>query len=577
MCRPATIASGLLVLASLAWGGQLAAQASPNVGPKGEGTEDRAWVLERLPDPTSPERFDFEIREHVKIEMRDGVRLDAALYLPNVSSGPSPCVLVADGYGWSPLGDSQYHPRLQNLASRGYAAVHVSYRGIAESEGEETLYNEYGRDGYDLVEWMAGQDWCNGQVGMFGSSLVGLNQWQVAKEAPPHLRAIVPDVACADCYEYLWYPGGMLPGPGREQRSEGEYDTAVQHRNFDGWWRDRSVLTEDLAAIARNGIAVMATGGWQDYITAGNVQAFADFANAGGEGKLMLNPGAHSPGRSAINGPYHYDEHLVKFFDRYLRGEDNGFGDRGSALIFVNGPDQWRYEETWPIPDTRYARLHLTDAASGSIGSLNDGSLSPHAPAADASAVNYDYDPDDGPFLPTMRHSGNGGITRVDMRPFEEQVSTWTTGPLDVPTEVTGKYELEFWAEATAEDTDFVLQVSDVAPDGTSTQVTSGYLNAPRNDSRATPRPLRPGEVRQYSMDTQAMSHVFNEGHRIRISLAGGTMNADDDRPGGEQGPANNPDPATVTIYQDADRPSAVVIPVIGWGVLPGEISSSRQ
>lgn len=553
-----------LLVFSFATASPLAAQELAGESVKGHGTENRDWVEERLPDPTPSERFEFEVREHIKIEMRDGIKLDAALYLPDVPGESSPCVLVLDGYGWSPLGSTQYHSRLENLAELGYAAMHVSYRGIAESGGEEGLYNEYGRDGYDTVQWMARQKWCDGNVGIFGSSLVGINQWLVAKEAPPNLRAIVPDVACGNCYEYLWYPGGMLPGPGRESRPSAEYDNAIQHRDFNEWWRDRTTIADDHTAMAANGIAVMATGGWQDYITAGNVQAFAEFANAGGNGKLIMNPGAHSQGRHAVNGPYLYDEHKVMFLERYLRGVDNGFSERGSALIYINGPDQWRYEKTWPIPDKRELRFYLRGTESGSIKSLNDGTLGTSAPDVYENSASYNYDPVNGPFLPTMRNSGQGGITKVDMRPYEEEVLTWTTSALNEPTEVTGNYKLEFWASVTAEDTDFVLMISDVAPDGTSTQVTSGYLNAPRNDTLSEPNPLIPGEIRQYRMDTQPMSHVFDKGHRIRFSLAGGTVNVDDDRPGSAQGPGRNPNPAGVTIYQNNHHPSIALIPVIG-------------
>lgn len=531
-------------------------------GIRGQGTEDRHWIADVLPDPTPSERYEISIERDVRVAMRDGVRLDGRLFLPDLPGDePPPCVLAIDGYGMEP-GDG-YEQTSAALARRGFAVANFSYRGVGESEGERGLYHEYGRDGYDIVEWMSAQEWCDGNVGMFGGSLRGLNQWQVAMEAPPGLKAIAPSVACGNCYEYLWYPGGMLPGPGRERgRHPAEWENALRHRDFDDWWRDRSTTAEDHEAMAANGIAIQAVGGWKDYISAGNVQAFREFAAAGGEGTLMMHPEGHT-GAGAVTHPYEYDVQLVLFFDRHLRGEDHGVVYPGDALIYVMGAEQWRWEETWPIPDTRWETVYLRAERSGTIGSLNDGSATAGPPAADEASVSYEYDPEDGPFLRTLRGSGTPYLTQEDQRRYESEALTWTTGALQAPTEVTGRFVLEFWASATAEDTDFVLQVSDVAPDGTSTYLTSGYLNAPRNESRSHPRPLVPGEIRRYHLDTQPTSYVFGKGHRIRFTLAGGTVEPPDIG-GLPQGPGKNPNPASVTIYQDAEHPSAVEVPVIG-------------
>lgn len=534
-------------------------------GLMGVGTESRDWIEGPLPDPIPSRTYDIEIVEHIKIPMRDGVRLDGVLYIPEVAT-PGPCILIADGYGWS------FDSRDRRFAEeRGYAVVNASYRGIDESEGEAGLYEYYGRDGYDMVEWMARQPWCDGNVGMFGSSLPGIPLWQIAKAAPPSLKAIAPDVACGNCYEYLWYPGGMLPGAGRESRGVHEYRAAIQHRDYDDWWRGQTALTEDYDAMARSGIAIMVTGGWKDYITPGNVQAFAEFAAAGGTGRLLIDPGAHMSARRAIIGPFLHARHMDLFFDHYLRGERNAWSDgtyRGNAIIWVNGPDQYRYESTWPIPDTRLASLHLRAAPSGSIESAPDGSLTATPQSAGEASVSYEYFPHIGPFLPALRESGAGPPVG-DLSSFEAAVATWTTSTLSAPTEVTGTIALDFWASAVTADPDFVLLVTDVAPDGSSTYVTSGFVNASRHPDRSRPRPLGPGEVRELRIEAQPNAYVFQPGHRIRVSIASGA----DGTPGQRtpQGPGRNPAYANVTIYQDAEHPSSVTIPIVGSALLPTE------
>jgi predicted acyl esterase len=539
-------------------------------GTKGAGTEDRNWVTGLKDSPTSDIRYEVDVHEDVTVTMRDGVELVGRLFVPNLPEGEvKACVLYPNGYGHNRTGDNVI-PR--DLAERGYATLHMTMRGVSPSGGEANLYNKYGHDGYDLIEWMADQSWCDSEnVGTIGSSLRGINQWLLAKELPPSLEAISPIIACADCYEYLWYPGGMLPGPGRVGRGEPEYSSASQHRNFDDWWRERTVLPEDLKAIADHGVAALISGGWNDYISSGNVDAFKKFSAAGGESKLIMGPGAHGSVQGLM--PYEFLEYQVLWFDHYLKGINNGIDSEDGVLLYVQGPNKWRFEKDWPIPDARTARMYLSKHKSKSIDSVNDGTLTAVEPKWRKDHVSYQYSPVSGPFLPTMLSSRNGRL-KIDQQPFEEQTLTWTTGPLSDATEVTGNMTLNFWAETNAADTDFVVQVTDVAPDGTSTQVTAGYLNAPRSKNRTNPEPLTPGEIEQYSIEILPTTYVFKEGHRIRLSLAGGSMVYKDENgvaQVGAQGPGLNPNDATVKIYQDKDHLSSLDIPIIGTAVLPTE------
>lgn len=524
-------------------------------GVPGAGTEERDWIDGPSEPVLAAENFEVELFPNTKITMRDGVELDALLYVPAVDE-PRGCILVADGYGWSE------DPRdLRFAQTRGYALVNLSMRGIHESGGEAGLYDKFGEDGYDTIEWMAEQDWCNGNVGMYGSSLPGIPQWLIANEHPPSLRAIAPDVACADCYD-MWYPGGMLPGPGREGRARHEYVAAIQHRDFDDWWDAQTVDNDEMQAIADSGIGVMVTGGWADYITPFNVMAFGDFASMGGEGRMFIDPGAHMSARRSIIGPWHHEQHMDLFFQHYLDGVDNAWTDGtylGDVIIWVQGVDKYRYEPTWPIPDTREEVLYLSADASGSIESLNDGSLS--AEQGDNDPAEYTYFPESGPFLPAMRTSGDG-VPVVDTAEYEAETLTWTTDELAEATEVTGEIVLDFWASSDQGYTDFVLLVSDVAPDGTARFVTSGFLNSARYPDRTTPTPLAEDEIRNFVIEAHPTAYVFQPGHRIRLSLAGGAEGTPEQ--GTPQGPGKNPNFANVTIHLDGDHPSLARFPIIG-------------
>ena len=540
---------------------------------KGAGTENRKWVEGPLPPLTSSARYPV-LAEEIFITVRDGTQLGARLLLPQgVPDAPRPCVLLSDGYGHNtPTGTAVQTP-LNDLAARGYAGVHVSLRGSGNSGGEANLYNQFGDDGYDVIEWMAEQPWCNGRVGMVGPSLLGISQMLTAKEAPPALKAIVPYVACGDCYEYLWYPGGMRPGPGRAARPPAEYDTALAHRSYDEFWRSRTTIAPDHRKFAADGIAALMGGGWNDYITPAAVRAFEEMV--GRHNMLLIGPDAHGVMPSTPVLPYSFLEYQAMWMDRYLRGLQRSFDREPRALIYVQGPNQWRFEKRWPIPDTHTAKLYLRSVASGSAASLNDGSLLGAGPGRNDPSVSIDYSPQTGPFLPTLR-SGGAGTFKGDQRPEEANVLSWTTPALQAPTEMTGRAELSFWAEVGGTDADFVVQLNDVAPDGTSTQVTVGYLNASHAHSRSHPTLPQPGEIRKYEMEIWPTSYVFQAGHRIRVDLASG---AKPGAPGYVQGPGQSPYAALITIHQDRRHASHLELPIVGtsWRQLTDRRSHERD
>ena len=551
-------ALAMLMVASLAQ-----AQAQVAFMP-GAGTEGRQWLPDRPTAINPSKRYTVVIQDDVIVTARDGTRLDGRLFLPVLAAGtpPTPCVLMTDGYGRTSSTGASFEGTLFEIASRGYAVLHLSLRGSGASGGTATLYNEFGHDGYDAIAWMAQQSWCDGRVGMVGPSLLGISQWLAAKEAPPGLKAIVPEVACGDCYGLLWYPGGMLPGPGREARklspgAEGEYATAIQHRNLDDWWRRNTTQADDVAAIAGRGVAAFIAGGLDDYISPANIRIYEQFDAPGGARKrLFLGPYAHGWHTEYIQ------ELQIQWLDHWLKGIANGADTAPRVMLYIKGANRWRYENDWPIPDARPVPLFFTAARSGSIASLNDGSLAAAPPAgAPASPAVVRYAPGTGPFLPVLL-SATVGRSADDQREAEAKVLTWTTPPLTVATEVTGYPKLSVWAAASATDGDLVFSLDDVAPDGTSRQVIQAYLNAPHAASLTAPTPLPPGVVQHYTFDMLPTAYVFQAGHRLRLALAGGARAAADlPFP---QGPGPNPAANDWTVLSDPAHPSSLELPVIG-------------
>lgn len=530
----------------------------------GKGTECRKWVTAATPPPQNLSPANHHFTAHPStVPMRDGKVLYGTLYLPNDLSKPGPCVLYAGGYAPPAAAGIpaalNASITLSDLAQRGYAGAYISLRGTAPDG--EALYYRYREDVYDIIEWMAAQPWCNGNVGMIGGSLDGITQWLGSLDIPPSLKAMIPEIACGDCYWYLWNKGGTFPGNGRKGRTPpgtayDEYAAGSEHPNYDAWWQERTSDTAHHQALAAAGVSVMQCGGWDDYIFAGGMRAVEEIEQAGGNGMQLIGPCAHG-GNTPTMLPYELDIWRVIWFDRYLKGVENGVAGTTDALFFVEGAELYRFEDEWPILDGRNAKLYFAAKTSGTVTSLNDGSLGAEAPNTGEPHAEYTYSPDDN------HNSAGGGTVRPtnDQAPDEAISLTWTSDPLPDHTEITGWPKVEFWASINTPDTDFIFELTEVTHDGASHTISRGWLSAARYFNRSNPSPVPKGQILKYVIELWPMSHVFAAGTRIRLDLAGSDF----------PGTRPNVEPGRVQIYQDAKHRSFLTVPVIGTARLPGE------
>ena len=572
----------------------------------GAGTEARMWVRGRQSAPLRPERYQIT-ESPVQVPVRDGIRLAANLIMPTLPEGaePPPCVVVTNGYSGL---DFSLLPTLRELAAAGYPVLLCRLRGVAPSEGKAGLYEQYGPDGHDVVEWAAAQPWTNGRIGMVGASLLGISQWLAAKERPEHLVVVVPDDSPNNTYDYLWYAGGLPPGPGRKGRAsvpgvESEYDVAAAHPWFDSYWAEHSATREDIQQLAREGLPALTSSGWDSYILDGSSRAFTWMrqAGAGSRAKLVLGPWPHAGmfSRTSVRGdvapgetiePFTGFELQLLWLDRFLRGERNGIDEEPPVLIYVQGPDQWRREHDWPLPDERRVRLFLAgDERSGTSASANDGALRP-MPSTSAAAAQYAFDPatsrnpvdvsmmamqmvaDAEPIpLPVVLPEGAArphGRLIMDKAAYEADALTWTSPALSVPTEVTGYPRLVLWASVSTPDASLVVELMDVAPqpDGTwtSVQITRGALRAGAQFSRTQDTALDPGDVQRFEIELSPTSYVVAAGHRVRITVQGAAIDPSLDL--AWHGPGLNEAPFAFTVHTGPAFASYADIPVIGSG-----------
>src|SRR6516225_8016426 len=343
----------------------------------------------------------------VKIRVHDGVDIAVALYMPE-GDGRFPVVLGASPYRY----DNNALPATPQFlwretgpiglyVERGYVYAQMDVRGCGKSGGEfRFLDRNQQKDLYDVIEWLGHRPWSNGKVGGIGQSYFCMLQWWMAIQKPPSLACIAAFDGLNDPYRASVYQGGMLgdffgsywwnqnriinrhPANGEHPREQ-TCDLNLlmqQHPTYDDFWRERCAA-ERLHEIE---VPLYSIGVWGkiDLHTRGNIDGFR---RARGPKKLkMIGPVNAFVANREFNSRELHETLLLPFYDHYLKGLKTDYPERPAVEYFVRGADAVRTAETWPPQSVRYVSWHLDAAKSGSVTSLNDGSLIPEDPSGEA-------------------------------------------------------------------------------------------------------------------------------------------------------------------------------------------------
>ncbi|HEX9038038.1 MAG TPA: CocE/NonD family hydrolase [Ktedonobacterales bacterium] len=555
------------------------------------------------PRPLYPTRALFDQR----IPMRDGVTLSADVYLPVMDTGGAPSLPAI-------LTRTPYQKAMVNMlsqarwfAERGYAFVAVDVRGRGDSDGSFVPYMSEGVDGYDCIEWIAAQPWCDGAVGTIGGSYLGRLQWQAAVEQPPSLKAMVVMVPPSD--PFVETPTG-LPSPmhlcwlhftsGRQLQLmeavdwERAYEHLplltmdeaigrgamprwredVAHAQLDDYWR-RICYQDKFDQLT---VPTLHISGWYDDEQIGTPRNFtgmttrAPTPEARASQRLLMGPWGHAVNRDSKLGEVDFGAGAIidlrgeqlTWFDRWLRGVGR---ERPitPVSIFIMGENVWRDEREWPLARTAWTRYHLRSAGRAN-SRFGDGELTTETPPADEPADTYRYDPArPTPFITEATSSQIGGPDDYAAVQRRDDVLAYQTPPLTADLEVTGPVKVELYAASTAPDTDFMAMLLDVWPSGFSQRLCDGMIRARFREGMDRPALITPGEVNTYEIDCWYTAHLFRAGHRIALQLSSAAFPKYDRNlnTGAELGMTREMAVAEQTIHHDALRPSAVILPVI--------------
>jgi putative CocE/NonD family hydrolase len=551
---------------------------------------------------------EIRITLDVKIPMRDGTLLAALLYRP-AHGEKFPALLIRSPY-------STQHPRYMDWSDRfvrqGYAVLQQDCRGRYESDGSWRPYVDEAADGYDTQQWLGAQPWCDGNIGTFGVSYPGFTQILPAPFRSPHVKALVPIAHQEDNYGHLRYNGVLQLQNAMNFLRLGNrtlqtaladhvhlmdmsvyrrlplisalddlgdrpfYRELVRHNAFDDFWQSYS-LKGKYAEVA---VPAYFMTGWYDNLLHEGFKVFSGWKcqartpDARKLTRLLVGPWTHSTLGSAVPfgdvgfGPLAAvdlaGEHL-RWYDRRLKGIQNGIDDEPPLRLFVMGRNVWRAEHEWPLARTQYTDFYLH--SRGHANSLfGDGALGPDPPAAEP-ADSFAYDPDNP--VPTL-----GGQSMFientgprDRRPVErrDDVLLYTSPPLSADLEVTGPVTLTLYAASSAPDTDFTATLVDVHPSGQAIHLCEGIVRTRFRDSYERPALIEPGAVYGFTISLWETSSVFQVGHRIRLEVSSSNFPRFDRNlnTGHEPGLDAEMRVATQTVYHTGQYPSRVSLPVI--------------
>ncbi|HVP67638.1 MAG TPA: CocE/NonD family hydrolase [Anaeromyxobacteraceae bacterium] len=528
---------------------------------------------------------------------------------------------------------------LAGFAQHGYVALAQDVRGTNRSQGAFREMVQEAKDGYDAIEWAAAQPWSTGRVGTTSGSYLGLTQWQPAIHRPPHLAAICPQITASDYHDNwtyvnavfdLWFGMSWPPGWVADQMTRGLQAQGVAQSDIDALVNDfNATVTANLATKWVYGLPLTAfdqfttfapyyydwldhpvyddfwerldverhwsdvqvpaliSTAWYDIFQVGAFRNFAGMRSEGGTAdarrgtKLLVGPYGHAGdsgkptfGADPIGALLSVDSQL-RFFDRYLKGLNNGYENDPNVTLYVLLPPDTGNTgsgfvvqgDSYPLPGTQWHSLYLSSGGHAN-SSKGDGQLAwwPSNSPSD----HYDYDPSNP--VPTaggnmccnavLLADGAQDQTQVELRP---DVLVYTSGTLDRDLAVIGPVDVKLWAETSAPDTDFTAKLVDVHLDGATHNVLDRVVRASfRAGSKLPPSNVTPGKPYEYVIPLGNAGTIFKKGHRIRLEISSSNFPHYDRNLNTGKVSEWTSDMAVAhqTILHDGWHPSHLVLPV---------------
>jgi uncharacterized protein len=510
---------------------------------------------------------------------RDGVKLAANVFLP-AGSGPFPVVLSRTPYLKDAFGDLAGYSA-KKYTDAGFAFVMQDVRGKGHSEGFYEAFVPDLEDGFDTVEWVAKQPWSNGKIGMVGASALGITTNLAAMGAPPHLVAAYVIVAP---YDQLLntYPGGVLKDEDTLGWLKGQGESQTQLDAVSGGATNSAFWNEHAMSTQRRFIRIPMynQGAWYDIFDDGNVENFRWLQNFGSKGargnqKLYMGPAGHG-GLGADKSDIEYNQpgasappsEEMRWWEYWLKGIDNGIMKEPPVTLFMMASGRKGHPSplshvfkspNWP-PANHPTPYYLT----------GDMHLSTAAPTVADAKISYKFDPAN----PVKTYGGSNLLQTagpLDQRPIGQRQDylRFETKALDKSVAIAGHVDMTLWAATDGLDTDFMVKLVDVYPDGYEQIILDNPIRARYRKGRDPDDValMTPGKPEELHIDLWNTAFTFEPGHKIQVTVTSSNSTKFEINPntGEPFGIATTTPPrvATNTIYFDKHHPSAMILPVL--------------
>lgn len=547
--------------------------------------------------------------------MRDGVNLSATVYLPSKRTVPAPAVFTLTPY----IGQS-YHDRGMYFAANGLPFLTVDVRGRGDSEGVfQPLANEP-RDAFDVVEWLAGQPYCNGKVAMWGGSYGGNVQWSAAKEFPPHLVTIVPVAApyfgvdfpirgnIAAPYWMQWLT--LVTGRAAQERifwNNGRYwgakfrqwtESGAPFRNLDeqlgnpspvfqewcshpqqdAYWDDFNPTAEQYAKLS---IPVLTITGMYDGDQLGALMHYKEHMRHGSAANrerhyLVIGPWDHAGTRTpalefcglkvGAAGLVDLPKLHLEWYAWTMQGGPKPAFLKKNVAYYVMGAEKWRYADSLEAITARSIALYLHSNGNPS-DVFKSGTLSAIT-AVEGEPDHFVYDPSD--VALAALESTVDPENRVDHRMVYASIGrhlVYHSAPFAQDTEISGFFKFHAWLSIDQPDTDFRATIYEVGIDGTAIQLTTDILRARYREGLREAKLIHTHEPLRYDFEGFTfVSRLAKRGTRLRLVV--GPINSIYSQRnyniGGVVAEESRRDarPVTVRLLHDNLRASALHVPL---------------
>jgi putative CocE/NonD family hydrolase len=492
---------------------------------------------------------------------------------------------------------------LKNMVKHGYAVIVVERPGTGASLGKLNPSFEAGaREAGEILNWIATQEWCDGNIGMYGDSWQGQIQLQAASTGNPHLKAIFPASTWLDNYTGSLYPGGVynkafgaffawsqrflnsniitpvdrdqngrLLAQARAERGSmtvGEKITdAISKFQFRDSitpekykiWLDSMADPPFMNRVKQAGVPTYMVAGWYDLFVRDMLMLYA---NLSAPKRLMVRPMDHSSiEKNQFDLDYGAEAH--RWFDYWLKGINNGIMDEPPIHYYLLGSptkEAWKTADAWPLKKVERKNFYFGSALHAE----------PPSTSETLDAYRADYSTTTGTL--SRWTAVNWSHKYPDMRSNDAKALTYTTGPLESPVQVIGHPVVHVWLRSDAPDLDLFVYLEDVDEDGNSTYVTEGNLRASHralgkatfenlglpwhNHFQAELEPIPSGQPVELVFDLLPTAYLFPKGRRIRLAITFADADNFDT-------PVTDPAPV-VHLLRHKNHPSFIDLPLVG-------------